>query len=79
MKIAIIGSGNIANTHAQELTGMGRKIALVIGIVPEQTEEFQKKWNIEEASTDFTGRLNGILPRYMCVPRRRYTIRWLRI
>lgn len=43
MKIAIIGSGNIANTHAQELTGMGRKIALVIGIVPEQTEEFQKK------------------------------------
>lgn len=23
MKIAIVGCGNIANTHAQELTGMG--------------------------------------------------------
>ncbi len=69
MKIAIIGSGNIANTHAQELTGMGRKIALVVGIVPEQTEEFQKKWNIEEASTDFHRALErDITTVHVCTP-----------
>ena len=47
MKIAIIGSGNIANTHAQELTGMGKKISLVVGAVQEEMEQFKKTWNIE--------------------------------
>ena len=30
MKIAIVGCGNIANTHAQELTGMGLTISVVM-------------------------------------------------
>lgn len=69
MKIAIIGSGNIANTHAQELTGMGRKISLVVGDNPAQLEQFQKRWNIPEASTDFRRALGAdISIVHVCTP-----------
>lgn len=69
MKIAIIGSGNIANTHAQELSGMGRKISLVIGDHPAQLDEFRKKWNITEASMDFSRALeNDISIVHVCTP-----------
>lgn len=69
MKIAIIGSGNIANTHAQELTGMGKKIALVVGILPEETELFRRKWNVEEASADFQRALApDITTVHVCTP-----------
>lgn len=69
MRTAIIGSGNIVNTHAQELTGMGKRIALVVGIIPEQTEEFQRKWDVEEASTDFQRALDpNITTVHVCTP-----------
>lgn len=69
MKIAIIGSGNIANTHAQELIGMGRKIALVVGIEPEKTKEFQKTWNIENSTDDFSQALaDDITTVHVCTP-----------
>lgn len=69
MKIAIVGSGNIANTHAQELTGMGKEISLIVGIVPEQTKEFQKKWNIAKATTDFKHVLaDDITTVHICTP-----------
>lgn len=69
MKIAIIGSGNIANTHAQELTGMGKKISLVVGAVQEEMEQFQKTWNIEESSLDFSRALKDDIDIvHVCTP-----------
>lgn len=69
MKIAIIGSGNIANTHAQELAGMGRKISLIVGVDLQQTKAFQEKWNIEESSEDFQRALaDDITTVHVCTP-----------
>lgn len=69
MKIAIIGSGNIANTHAQELCGMGRKISVVVGVNEEELHSYQKKWGIEEASTDFNRVLeDDITTVHVCTP-----------
>ena len=69
MKIAIVGSGNIANIHAQELTGMGRKLSVVVGTVETEARAFQEKWGIEEYSPDFSRVLqDDITTVHVCTP-----------
>ena len=55
MNIAIVGTGMIANTHAQAITELGHKIAIVINRRDEKTaEKFAKKWNAESYSTNLS-------------------------
>lgn len=71
MKIAIIGNGFIANTHAQELTGMGRKISVVVGNEShaENARAFQQRWNIDEVSFNFNRVLeDDISVVHVCTP-----------
>lgn len=70
MKIAIVGCGNIANTHAQELTGMGLTISVAVNRVNTKTaEEFARKWNIKEYTDDFDRVLKeDITTVHVCTP-----------
>lgn len=69
MKIAIVGCGNIANTHAQELTGMGLTISVVMGIDTRQAEAFAKTWGIEEYTDNFDRVLDkDITTVHICTP-----------
>lgn len=69
MKIAIAGPGFIANTHVQELIGMGRKPAVVIGSSEGGTKAFQERWGIEEYSLDFDRALEeDITTVHVCTP-----------
>lgn len=69
MKIAIVGCGHIANTHAQELTGMGFNISVAVGHTKEKARAYANKWNIEEATDDF-GRVleDDITTVHICTP-----------
>lgn len=69
MKIAIVGCGNIANTHAQELAGMGFNISVAVGRTMEKAQAYADKWNIEEATDDFDRVLaDDITIVHVCTP-----------
>lgn len=69
MKIAIVGCGNIANTHAQELKGMGISISVVMGIDEEQAKSFAQTWGIKEYTNDFNRVLeDDITTVHICTP-----------
>ncbi|MEG1820141.1 MAG: Gfo/Idh/MocA family oxidoreductase, partial [Oscillospiraceae bacterium] len=51
MNVAIIGTGMIADVHAQALTELGHKLTIVINRKNKNSaESFSKKWNIESFS-----------------------------
>jgi len=69
MKIAIVGCGNIANTHAQELTNMGFTISVVVDSAPENMKLFAKSWNVPECTTKFERILeDDITVVHVCTP-----------
>lgn len=53
MKIALIGCGFIADTHAKVLKGMGEEIVMAIGTSAQRTAAFAEKWHIPQSFTDW--------------------------
>ena len=53
MNIAIIGCGNIANTHAEEVTKLGHKIVAAIGTNAEKTKAFGQQWGASYMGDSF--------------------------
>ena len=69
MKIAIVGGGSIANTHARALRQLGQRISLVIGTDLARTEAFGRTWGAEKASICFADALApGIEAVHICTP-----------
>ena len=69
MKVAIIGSGFIANTHAQELIRLGMQPSCVIGKNEKRTEDFARRWGIPSFSTDLSAALaDDIDAVHVCTP-----------
>lgn len=69
MKSALIGPGFIAHTHARALVGLGRRFSVVAGTSEEKAADFQKQWNIEESTADFSRLLEediGVV--HVCTP-----------
>lgn len=52
MKAAIIGTGNIANSHAEALRSSGIELVAAVDIHPENAETFAKRWNVPDFGTD---------------------------
>lgn len=59
MKVAIIGTGNIANTHALALRRLEQEICLVVGTSKEKAEAFASKWSIPRYSEDMDAVLSS--------------------
>lgn len=53
MKIAIIGCGFIAATHAQALKGMNLPITVAVDANPQAAEAFAAQWDIPEHTSSF--------------------------
>ncbi len=69
MKIALIGSGNIANVHARELKNLGLTIEVVIDRQLEKVKDFAADWAIEHASDDVQDAFQtGIDVVHICTP-----------
>lgn len=69
MKIAIIGCGNIASTHAQVLSEMGHEISLCIDYKLEISKAFSKRFNIKNYSDNFSDALaKDIEVVHICTP-----------
>lgn len=69
MKVAIIGAGFIAGTHAQELSNLGHEVVVAVGTDRYRTENFTKQWGIKKASIDYR---DALLPDidvvHICTP-----------
>lgn len=52
MKAAVIGAGNIAQTHGEALRMAGIPIAAVVDVQEEQARSFAEKWNVPVYGTD---------------------------
>ena len=69
MNVAIIGTGFIANTHAEELIHMGIRPALAVGRNQAHTEAFAEKWQIPASSVDFNKALSDEIDVvHVCTP-----------
>ena len=64
MKVAIVGAGNIAGTHAKALRGLEQTIELAVGRDLAATQVFAKKWNVPKASDRFE---DALAPEIDCV------------
>lgn len=76
MKAAILGSGNIANAHAEALRSSGVELAAVVSNRLESAESFSKKWNVPVFDNDLAILLkNDIQSVHICTPpNHHYTI-----
>lgn len=69
MKVAIVGCGNIANTHANALMQQKQEIVLAVGRDLEKAKAFSEKWGISSYSTRFEDALaDGIDCVHICTP-----------
>lgn len=69
MRIAIIGSGNIAGVHAKALKELGHTIAVVINANLKSAETFASKYGAESFGADFSLALEkGIDCVHICTP-----------
>lgn len=69
MKIAMVGTGLIANAHAQALQAMGHKIVIAINRSQERGEAFAQQWGIPQFGTDYSAALRkGVEAVHICTP-----------
>lgn len=69
MKAAIIGTGLIANTHAQALQSLGHQVVIAVNRSQERGQAFTQQWNIPRFSTNFSDALtDGIDVVHICTP-----------
>lgn len=69
MKIAILGCGNIAATHAQVLSEMGVTLAVCVDPDLDRAKEFAQRWTIKKAVTNIKDiSLDEIDVVHICTP-----------
>lgn len=69
MKVALIGSGNIAHVHAKELTNLGFQIEVVVNHNLDKAKQFASQWHIRQASDDENDAFqDGIDVIHICTP-----------
>lgn len=69
MKVGIWGTGNIANTHAEALKGIGITIGAVVNRSYEKAKEFAERWGVEAYGIDPKILMNdGIEVVHVCTP-----------
>ena len=68
MKVAIIGTGFIANTHVAILQSLGHDVFYVVHKTIEKAVIFAKKWEIPNATTDFQAAINHCEVIHICTP-----------
>lgn len=69
MNVAIIGAGNIAQTHAKALSSLGQRLCLVVNHNPEKAQAFAQKWKGAHASAHFHDALNPEIDVvHICTP-----------
>jgi len=68
MRISIIGSGFIANVHAETIKALGHEITVVISSNQENAKSFAKKWGISKFGTDFQLALEHSDCIHLCTP-----------
>lgn len=69
MKVAIVGCGNIARTHANALIQQKQDIVLAVGHNLEKAKAFAEEWNIPASSACFEDALaDGIDCVHICTP-----------
>ena len=69
MKVAIVGCGNIAATHAKALIQQNQEIVLVIGRDQSKAKAFAEIWNIPSHSNQFTDALaSSVDCIHICTP-----------
>lgn len=69
MRVAIVGTGLIANAHAQALQSLGHEVAVAVNHSQERGESFAKQWNIPRFSTAFSDALSDEIDVvHICTP-----------
>lgn len=69
MRVAIVGCGGIANTHASALINQKQTLALCVGTSVEKAKAFAQTWNMEHYSDRFEDALGpGIDCIHICTP-----------
>lgn len=68
MRISIIGSGFIANVHAETIKALGHEITVVISANRDNAKRFAKKWGIPKFGTDFQLALAYSDCVHLCTP-----------
>lgn len=69
MKVAIVGCGNIAATHAKALIQQKQEIVLAVGRDQSKAKAFAETWNIPSHSNQFTDALaSGVDCIHICTP-----------
>jgi len=69
MKVALIGTGLIANTHAQALQSLGHELLVCVNRSQERGQAFAQQWNIPQCSTAFQEALSDeIEVVHICTP-----------
>lgn len=69
MRVAIVGTGNIARLHAQILSEMGHEIVVAIGRDEKRTEQFVLDTGAVSASVDFQEALSPVVEVvHICTP-----------
>lgn len=69
MKVAIVGTGLIGNSHVQALHALGHEVVIAINRSQERGEGFAKQWNIPRFSTDFPEALSEeVEVVHICTP-----------
>ena len=68
MKVAIIGTGFIANTHVAILQSLGHDVFYVVHKTMEKAVIFAEKWKIPNATTDFQAAINHCEVIHICTP-----------
>lgn len=69
MKVAIVGTGLIANTHVQALQALGQEVVVAVNRSVERGQAFAQQWNIPGCSTDFSDALiDEVEVVHICTP-----------
>ncbi len=68
MRVAIIGTGFIANTHVEILQSMGQEVHYVVHKTLEKALSFAKKWKIPNATTEYSKALAACEVIHLCTP-----------
>lgn len=69
MRAAIVGTGNIAGTHAKVLRELGHEIIAVVNPDQDQAQQFAHRWSAEKATTNLESALaDNVDSVHICTP-----------
>lgn len=69
MKVALVGTGLIANTHIEALRALGHEVIVAVNRSVERGQAFTQQWNIPRCSTDFSEALaDEVEVVHICTP-----------